>query len=89
MLSLITTEQCDLALINSTDMTIRNPPQKIQTTQLHVKMQPFSSNPHAPGINCRWPGQDRGAAGRRTTALTREVSIVNARWAEMMLIVEL
>lgn len=83
MLGLITTEQSSLALINSTDMTISNP------IQLHVKMQLFSSNPHTPGTNGHQPGQDRGAAGRRATALTGNLSIVAAHWATIMLIVEL
>lgn len=92
MLSLITTEQSGPALINSTDMTIRNPSRKDHT--VIVKMHLFfiklphahtHTQTHTQGIKCCGPG----AAGRRATALTGKVSIVTARWAEMMLIVEL
>lgn len=88
MLSLIATEQRDLALINSTDMTIRNPPHKDNRLACE-NAAVFIKPAHTPGINCRRPGQDRGAAGKRATALTGKVSIVTACWAEMMLIVEL
>lgn len=95
MLSLITAEQSGPALINSTDMTIRNPSRKDHTVieenapvfhQTPPRTHPhLHTQTHTPGINCCGPR----AAGRRATALTGKVSIVTARWAEMMLIVEL
>ena len=71
MLSLIVTEQRDLVLINSTDMTIRNLPHKDNSVAYEnaaVFIKPthtHTENKLLPGL-----GQDRGAAGRRAATLT-------------------
>lgn len=60
MLSLITTEQSDPALINSTDVTIRNPSHKKNTVTCEnttVFIKATHTHTHIAGINCRWPGQ--------------------------------
>lgn len=48
MLSLITTEQSGLALINSTDMTIRNLPHKVNTVACE-NAAVFIKPAHKPG----------------------------------------
>lgn len=61
MLSLITAEQSGRALINSSDMTIRNPPRKDgAAAREELRMQLLSFN--APGNEL---SPDRGAACRR------------------------